>query len=309
MTPKGPLMKAIFKGELKTFIVMIAPAFILFLIIIAGPILASLGIAFTNFDYKPNQEIDFVGLEHFRKIFSDKVFWLALKNNMLVVLVSVLGQIPLGLMLAYFLYRGMVKKPNFFQAMVFLPQVISTVVIGKVFKSFFDINGAATSIGKVLTKDPDFSFKWFINPDKAMIPILIGVLIIYTGYFMLLFLANMQKLDKGIVEAASIDGASEFQIFTKIIVPALAGIIVVNAILAISGSLKSFDLIFAMAPNDGRGLGEANMVLSTYMYHKGFKANRMAFGAAVSVIIVSITIGMIVLANYLGKKLNPLEED
>jgi len=301
-------MRAKIKGELWTFVIMVAPAFILFVGIIAGPILASLGIAFTNFSYNPNQEVAFVGLEHFIKIFGDKVFWIALKNNMLVVVVSVFIQIPLGLVLAYFLYRGMVKGSRFFQAMVFFPQVISTVVIGKVFKSFFDINGAATSLVRLITGNPDFSFKWFINPNQAMTPILIAVVFIYTGYYMLLFLANMQKLDGGIIEAAAIDGANELQIFSRIITPALTGIIVVNAIQAIAGSLKSFDLIFAMAPNDGRGLGEANMVLASYMYHKGFRANEMAFGAAVSVIIVAISVVMIVMTNYAGKKLNPLQE-
>lgn len=296
------------RGDLLFYIAMIAPAFILFLGIIAGPILASLGIAFTDFDYRPNQTVDFIGFDNFIKIFTDDVFWLAFKNNMLVVALSVFGQIPLGLLLAYFLFRGMVKAPNFFQAMVFFPQVISTVVIGKIFKSFFDIRGAATGLVRLITDDPSFSFRWFIVPSQAMIPILIGMLLIYTGYFMLLFLASMQKLDGGIVEAASIDGANELQVFSQIITPALSGIIVVNAIQAIAGSLKSFDLIFAMAPNDGRGMAEANMVLATYMYHKGFKARKMAFGAAVSVIIVFISIVMIYIASWLGKKLNPLQE-
>ena len=287
---------------------MVAPCLILYLAIIAGPIFASLGIAFTNNDFRPNQEWGFVGLANFIKIFKDPVFWVALKNNMLVVAISVFGQIPLGMLLAYFLYRGMVKAPNFFQAMVFMPQVISTVVIGRIFQSFFDIRGAATGIVRAITHNPDFTFRWFIEANQAMIPVLIGMLFIYTGFFMLLFLANMQKLDGGIVEAAAIDGANEMQIFSRIIAPALSGIVIINAILAIAGSLKSFDLIYAMAPNDGKGLNNNNMVLATYMYHRGFKAYRMAFGSAVSVIIVSVSLVLIAISNWAGKKLDPLQE-
>ncbi|MBN2618768.1 MAG: sugar ABC transporter permease [Spirochaetales bacterium] len=287
---------------------MVAPCMILYLAIIAGPILASLGIAFTDNDFRPNQQWGFIGFDNFIKIFSDDVFWKGLKNNMLVVALSVFGQIPLGLLLAYFLFRNMVKGSGFFQAMVFMPQVISTVVIGRIFQSFFDIRGAATGIVRAITNNPDFTFRWFIEPGQAMIPILIGMLFIYTGFYMLMFLANMQKMDSGIVEAAAIDGANEMQIFARIIAPALSGIIIVNAILAIAGSLKSFDLIYAMAPNDGKGLGNNNIVLATYMYFRGFKVYKMAFGSAVSVVIVTISLLLIAISNWAGKKLDPLQE-
>lgn len=296
------------RDDILFYIAMVAPCMILYLVIIAGPILASLGIAFTDNDFRPNQEWGFVGLKNFIEIFKDPIFAKAFKNNMLVVALSVFGQIPLGMLLAYFLFRGMVKAPNFFQAMVYLPQVISTVVIGRLFQSFFGIRGAATGIARAVTGNPTFAFRWFVVESQAMIPILIGMLFIYTGFYMLLFLANMQKLDSGIVEAASIDGASEIQIFGRIIAPALAGIVIVNCILAISGSLKSFDLIFAMAPNEGQGLAGNNMVLATYLYHRGFKAFRMAFGSAMSVIIVVISLVLIAISNWAGKKLNPLGE-
>ncbi|MGL1894524.1 MAG: sugar ABC transporter permease [Spirochaetaceae bacterium] len=296
------------RGDLLFYIAMVAPCMILYIAIIAGPIVASLGFAFTNNDFRPNQEWGFIGFANFIKIFSDPVFWLGFKNNMLVVALSVFGQIPLGLLLAYFLFRNMVKAPSFFQAMVFMPQVISTVVIGRIFQSFFDIRGAATGLMRLITADPKFTFKWFISDNQAMVPILIGMLFIYTGFYMLMFLANMQKLDSGIVEAASIDGASEMQIFARIIAPALSGIIIINAILAIAGSLKSFDLIYAMAPNDGKGLGNKNIVLATYMYHNGFKTYKMAFGSAVSVIIVAISMLLIAVSSWAGKKLDPLQE-
>lgn len=287
---------------------MVAPALLFFIIIIAGPIVFSLGLSFTNYDFKPNQIIEFIGLDQYIRIFQDNKFWVGLQNNLIVVAVSVFGQIPLGLILAYLLFRGQVRFTAFFQAMVFLPQVISTVVVGILFRNFFGIRGAGTAIARVLVEDPKFNFTWFLQRETAMVPIAIALLWIYTGYFMLVFLANMQKMDKGVLEAASIDGANEFMIFFRIMVPAMAGVILVNAILAISGSLKGFDMFFALAPNDGQGLGNANLVLPTYMYHYAFRPQKYAFGSAISVIIVTISIVFIMISNYVGKKLNPMRE-
>lgn len=299
--------KAINKGDLLFYIGMIAPCVILFVGIIAGPILYGLGISFTDNDFRPGQEVNFIGLEHFITIFKDPVFWKGFRNNMSVVGISVFGQIPLGLLLAYFLFRGMVRAPRFFQAMVFFPQVISTVVIGRVFMNFFNTRGALTTLFRKITGDPLFNFTWDLYEGQAMVPVLLGMLFVYTGFFMLLFLANMQKLDGGIIEAASIDGAKELQIFSMIIAPALLGIIIVNAILAISGSLKAFDFIFAMSKNEGRGINDNTIVLATYMYHRGFKVSKFAFGSAASMIIVFISVFLIWITNVVGKKLNPME--
>ena len=122
---------------------------------------------------------------------------------------------------------------------------------------------------------------------------------------MIIFLANLQKVDKSILEGAKMDGASEWQIFAKIILPLLSGAIIVSSILAIAGSLKGFDLIFAMT---SQGLQRNNaMVLPIFMYQVAFQdySNpvRFAFGAALSNTIVLISVALIVLSNFIGKRL------
>jgi len=297
------------KNDIPVYILMVAPVLLFYIIIVAGPILFSLGLGFTNYDFKPNQKAEFVWFDQYEKMFADSKFWTGLKNNLFIVAVSLFGQIPFGLVMAYLLYRKRVNFANFFQAMVFLPQVISTVVVGILWRNFFGIRGAATGLMRLLTDNPKFVFKWFLSPHTAMIPVGIALLWVYTGYFMLVFLANLQKFDPGIIEAAQIDGATETQIFRKIIVPALAGVIVINSILAISGSLKGFDLIFVLAPNDGQGIANANLVLPTYMYHYAFRANKYAFGSAISTTIVFISVAFIGIASFVGKRLNPMRED
>ncbi|MCX7949343.1 MAG: sugar ABC transporter permease, partial [Treponemataceae bacterium] len=132
----------------------------------------------------------------------------------------------------------------------------------------------------------------------------------YTGLYMVIFLANLQKIDNAMIEAAQIDGANEFQIFTRVIVPVLSGTILVSSILAIAGSLRGFDLIFSITT---QGLQRNNaMVLAIYMYQTAFQdynnPERFAYGAAISNAIIVISVLLILLSNYIGKKLNAGEE-
>ena len=127
---------------------------------------------------------------------------------------------------------------------------------------------------------------------------------------MIIFLANLQKMNTNMIEAAKIDGATEPQIFFRVIVPLLSGTILVSTVLAIAGSLRGFDLIFAMTT---QGLQRNNaMVLPIFMYQTAFQdySNQMrfAFGSAISNGIVFISVVLILFSNFIGKKLNAGEE-
>jgi raffinose/stachyose/melibiose transport system permease protein len=140
----------------------------------------------------------------------------------------------------------------------------------------------------------------FFNPgaeftlnNTPMIPILVVILWMYTGFYMIIFIANMQRIEPSIIEAARIDGAKEMEILTRIILPALSGAIVVCAILAISGSLKSFDLIFVMTQGGPAGM---TRVLSLYMYLSAFQgASNYPLANAISTIMVLISFALIVI--------------
>jgi raffinose/stachyose/melibiose transport system permease protein len=109
----------------------------------------------------------------------------------------------------------------------------------------------------------------------------------YTGFYMIIFMANLQRIDTSIIEAARIDGAREGQILVRIILPALSGVIVTCAILAIAGSLKSFDLIFIMTAGGPAG---RTRVLSLYMYLSAFQGSpNYPLANAISTIMVLIS--------------------
>jgi raffinose/stachyose/melibiose transport system permease protein len=287
------------KEERIAYIILIAPALLLYLFVMAFPAVSSVMLSVSTYrggKIFGSGNLSFGGIRAYKNVFADPYFYRALRNNIYIVLVSVFGQIPLGFFLAYVLYRGQVKGTGFFQAMIYLPNVISAVIIGILFNRFL------LSSTSVL-----MDFRRFLNPEVEFMPgqyymqiILIVILWMYTGFYMLIFLANLQKIDASVIEASMIDGASEMQTLRYIIFPALSGVIVTTAILAISGSLKSFDLIFVMT---GGGPAYRTSVLSIYMYEKAFRgAPNYPVANAISTIMVIICFILIALTRTAEKR-------
>jgi raffinose/stachyose/melibiose transport system permease protein len=214
---------------------------------------------------------------------------------MLIVAVSVFGQIPLGFIMAYLLSRKMVKGTSFFQAMIFLPYVISPVIIGILFKTFYlNQNSLYMEIVRFFKPGAEFTLN-----NTPMIPVMVVILWMYTGFYMIVFMANLQRIDPQIIEAARIDGASEGQVLSRIILPALSGVIVICAILAISGSLKSFDLIYVMTAGGPAG---RTRVLSLYMYLSAFQgAPNYPLANAISTVMVLISFALIIITRQVEK--------
>ncbi|HAE21383.1 MAG TPA: sugar ABC transporter permease [Spirochaetaceae bacterium] len=297
--------------NLPVYIGMVVPALSIFLFIVAYPIIYSFWLSLTDFNPNRGGEWNFVGIAQYAKMFNDPNFWHALKNNLIVVGVSVFGQIPLGFGLAYILFRKHVRASGFFQSMLFLPHFLSTIVIGILWKRMFQADGPVSTLLQYLSGDPSAQFTLMLRAETVMYPIGFALIWIYTGLYMVIFLANLQKLDKEMLEAAQIDGASEFQIFMRVVVPALSGTILVSSILAIAGSLRGFDLIYSITT---QGLQRNNaMVLPIFMYQTAFQDfnndSRFAYGAAISNAIILISVSLIIISNIIGKRLKAGEEN
>ncbi len=284
------------------YLFMTLPAFLLLAVVVIYPITRSFLLSFTEYNaFKPD-DIQFVWFKNYTRMFADPIFWRAFKNNMLVVGFSLFGQIPIALILAYFIYRKMVRYPHFFQAIVFLPQVISTIVVGILWKwVILSPEGVVSALVKKILDDPQAVSPLGTNPATAMLPIGFVLIWMYTGFYMLIFVASLQKLDTEMFEAANIDGANELSIFFKIVLPALAGAIIVNMILAIAGSLKGFDLIWAMTKGNP---ADHTSVLPIYMYKYAFQSKSLdafSYGSAVSMVIVFISVSMILLTQFIDR--------
>lgn len=290
--------------ERRAYWMLSLPAILFYFGVMTFPSLFSVFLSLTNYSGGSLFEkgaLQFVGLKNYLKVFRDQYFYVSLRNNFWIVLVSVFGQLPLGFFLAYVLTRGLVKGKDFFQTMIYLPCVISTVVIGILFQTFFSSHGAWTEIMKWFNP----SYEWSMG-NRPMLPVLFVILWMYTGTYLIIFMANLQKIDPQIMEAATIDGATEWQVLWHVIFPELSGVFVISAILAISGSLKSFDLVYVMT---GGGPAKQTYVLSLYMFDKAFKgAADYPMANTISTIMVVISLILIGVVKTLEKKFGAKEE-
>ena len=283
-----------------SYAILVLPALLIYLSVVAFPTIFSVLLSFTNYNgglVFGNPNVRFVGFNSYVWMFTEpsRGFYLALKNNMLIVFISVFGQIPLGFTLAYILSRKLIKGTGLFQTMIYLPNVISPVIIGVLFRVFL-ISPQSVYMDIIRIFNPSAEFTISTNP---MIPVLVVILWMYTGFYMIIFMANIQRIDPAIIEAARIDGAKEWQILTRIILPALSGVIVTCAILAISGSLKSFDLIFMMTAGGPAG---QTRVLSLFMYMAAFQgASNYPLANAISTVMVLISFILIIITRRVEK--------
>ncbi|MFV0430596.1 MAG: carbohydrate ABC transporter permease [Alphaproteobacteria bacterium] len=274
-----------------------APALSIYALVIIVPTFYSLFLSF--FEWSGTGIPKFIGLQNYVAMLDSVEFRHSLYNNMMIVVISIFLQIPLGFILAWILYRRLVAAPGLFQSLIFFPVVISPVVIAILFKTVFTTGGLLEAIIAGLKDDPLYMLSSFQGKYTAIIPVLLVIMWMYAGLYMIIFLANLQKISPEVIEAAIVDGAGELQIMKNIALPSLMPIFVTSSIYAIAGSLKSFDLVYVMT---GGGPSYYTEVLASHMYKSTFTYNFYGYGAAVTVVIVLLSVGLISLLNFVADK-------
>lgn len=282
----------------RDYLILIVPGLVIYLSVVIFPILFSFFTSFTEWSGLGLPK--FVGLQNYSTALSDPIFHVGLRNNVLIVLVSVFGQIPIGFILAYIIYRKMVRGASFYQAIIFLPVVISPIVVAILWNQIFSPAGVLTQLLRMILDDNRFVISIFESRNFAIVPILLVILWYYTGIYMVIFIANLQKIPPSIFESAVIDGAREWQILLRIALPQMVTVIFTTSVFAIAGSLKSFDLIFAMTAG---GPSHYTEVIAIYMYINTFRYYKYGYGSAVSMIIVFFSFGLIGALRFFASKL------
>jgi len=255
------------------------PALLIYLVFSIIPIVISLYYSFM--EWNGFGAMKFVGFQNFIEIARDPIFWKAVKNNIYVVVASVFGQIPIALALALLLNRK-IKGGKLFRTIGFMPVVISTVVISLTWNMLYNseigfINRFLESIGLgSLTQN------WLGDPKWAMISVCITIIWQFVGLYFIIFLAALQNVPSEVLEAAEIDGASGWKRTLFITLPMIWDSILIAVILCISGSLRTFDLIYVMTNG---GPAHSTEVMAIYMYEKTFSSMRYGYGSAVSLYI------------------------
>ena len=292
---KMSLKKKREKSVRNASIIFLLPALIFLIIFIAYPIFYSFKTSFYNWNGITVGKT-FVALENWKELILDFTFKKAFLNNIIIMVLSIVIQLPIGMALATFLdFKG--KKANIFKIIWFIPMLMSSVAIGYLFKYALDANSGIISGLSKLFGGPAIDLLG--NPKTALITISIAICWQFIPFYMVYFLAAYSSLPSDVYEAAIIDGATKGQYFWKVALPMMKPSIKSAVILSMVGSLKYFDLIYVMT---GGGPGSSSELMATYMYKNAFLSQRMGYGSTIACgMFILITIISLVTMKILNK--------
>jgi len=277
-----------------TATIFLLPAVIFLFVYIVYPIIDTFIASTMQWTGMGNKRT-FIGLTNWINLVKDVNFWKAFSNNLKIMFISLIIEIPLSLLLATFLDLSD-KEGAIYKIIWFLPYLLSSVVIGVLFRYTLDANNGIIALLSKLTGGGPVDL---LGSQKFALYTVISVICWqYTPFYMVLYLAAYKDIPTEYIEAASIDGATKAQYFWNISLPLLKPSIISGMILSIIGSLKYFDLVFVMT---GGGPGVATELMATYMYKFSFIRLNMGYGAAIAsgmfILITLIAFAVITLLN------------
>lgn len=273
----------------------ILPNFLGFAVLTLVPVIALFYIAFT--DWNAFGTANWVGVDNFTRMVGDRSFMVALLNTFYYAAFHIPLTLGLSLALALLLNRKL-RGVAFFRTVAFFPYVTSIVAIVLVWNMLFSpelgpINQFLTAIG---ISDPP---GWTTSADWSMPAVIIVGTWREMGYYMLLFLAGLQTIPPELYEAARVDGADAWQRFWNVTVPSLRPTTFFVTVMLTIGSFKVFDLILVMTNG---GPGQSTLVLSQYIYNKGFLENQLGYASSISIVLFLICISVTVVQFSVNKR-------
>lgn len=275
----------------------ILPNFVGFAVLTLLPVVVLFYVAFTNWNVFGVAE--WTGTANFRRMWDDASFWTALRNTVYYAVFHIPLTLAAALGLALLLNRKL-RGVRFFRTVAFFPYITSIVAIAVVWNQLFspEYGPINALLGAVGVDNPP---GWTASSTWSMPAVIIVGTWRYMGYYMLLFLAGLQTIPAQLYEAAETDGATPWQRFVHVTLPGLRHTTFFVTVLLTIESFKVFDLILVMT---GGGPGQSTLVLSQYIYQKGFEENQFGYASAVSIVLFAICFGITVIQFMVNKRRN-----
>ena len=271
------------QGKLPVLVLFLPPALLLFTLFVILP----MGEAawYSLYDWNGYGTPDkFIGLKNFETLWRTSAFATALGNNFLIILVSIVIQLPLALWLST-MVSNRIPGAVVFRLIFFMPYVLADVAAGLIWRFVYDgdygLFAAIASFFNVAAP--------YVLADRhlAIYAVLAVIVWKYFGFHMMLFIAGLQNIDKSYYEAAEIDGASRWQRFRNITLPLLAPTIRLSVFFSVVGSLQLFDMIM---PLTGGGPSNSTQTMVTFLYSYGITRMKVGFGSAIGVVLFIICV-------------------
>jgi glucose/mannose transport system permease protein len=268
---------------------VLAPSFAAILLCVYGFIVFTLWLSFTNAKMLPNDYTSYIGLTNYVTLFEHRNWQISLKNLAIFAPMYIILCTIIGLALAILLDQK-IRGEGFLRPIYLYPMALSFIVTGVAWKWFLDpgigLEAVMQSWGWT-----SFSFRWIKDSNFAIYTIVIAAVWQSSGFVMAMFLAGLRGIDNEILKAAQIDGASNWHLYSRIIIPMMRPAFLSAFVVLAHLSIKSYDLVIAMT---GGGPGRATYVPAIAMYDFTFTRQSMGLGASSAIVMLCMIAAVIV---------------
>mgnify|MGYP002512501299 FL=1 len=269
------------------FILFILPAFLIYLLFSIVPFLYTVYYSFTDYTDMNPVNLHFVGISNYLKVFDTPLMTVAIKNSVVYAILLTSFQTILALPLAVVLDKKL-KTRNLLRAVYFFPAVFSSLIIGYLWN--FIMSSSDYGLVNNLFHRMGLDTFNFFTANRALFSVIFTQVWQWTGWAMVIYLANLQSISKDLYEAADIDGASGLQRFFYITLPLMCPSVKIIVVTGLIGGMKVFDIIYSMTSG---GPGNATETVMTVMMKKGisdgFYSTGAAFGVCFFIIVLIIS--------------------
>ncbi len=270
---------------------ILSPGIFILLLISLFPVIYNLIVSFQHLTML-EQDTSFYGFTNYIKLVLDGRFWGAVLHTLIFAGVAVPIQILLGLLMAHLFVEPMPGK-RFFVALLILPAMISPIVAGASWRLMFDNHyGPINQILSWIVGER-VTLLWIINPVLVYPAILIVEIWEHTPFVFLLMLAAMTNVDRNLIDAAEIDGASGWAIFWKVTLPAIRPVLVVVVAIRALDIMRLFEIVWALTRG---GPGSMTETISIYAYIQGFEQFETSYTAAMAFVLIAVLSTAVVMA-------------
>lgn len=275
-------------GELgKYFVIFILPALIIYLLFSIIPFLYTIYYSFTDYTDMNPINLHFVGLKNYIKVLQTPVMLAAIKNSVIYAILLTGFQTLLGLPLAFVLNQKL-KSRNLLRAVFFFPAVFSSLIIGYLWN--FIMSSSDFGLINNILHQLGLGTLNFFTSKNALYSVILTQIWQWTGWAMVIFLANLQSISPDLYEAAEIDGANGLKKFMYVTLPLMCPSVKIVIVTGLIGGMKVFDIIYSMTSG---GPGDATQTVMTVLMKKGisegFYSTGSAFGVCFFIIVLAIS--------------------
>lgn len=266
------------------------PGLIIYSFVVLVPILAAFRYSFYSWTGGPKKT--YIGIENYMEILQDDVFWHSFKNNVLMTVYGLIGQVGLAFVFALLLMSKMVKLKGLHRTMSYFPSTLAPVIIAFLWMLIYNYNYGLLNAGLIKLGLGDLVQSWLDLTGPIVLLVSIPLSWQNIGFFTLLMLAGLSSINKEVLEVAELDGATGIRKAWYVIIPLAKPTLVVASLLCIANNMRGFEHIYALT---GGGPGNASSVMALYAYQTSFMRFRYGYGSALAIAIIALTMLMILL--------------